>query len=167
MSFADAVSREAGWWTTDTLPTFPGVPPLQAANGGLFDTVQGYLPYIFKTERGLFIYREHVQEERIANYGRKEWVHHFVALVRWPFTGAPSGDGSLEEEMQALDSALDAVMTRARGPVGDKTHGGQFVDVGEQGSGLMATVDDPYVAANSRQPLTARVRYVARDEISG
>jgi len=166
-TYGNAVTREAAWFTTDTLPSYPGVAPLSTANGGPFDVIQAYRPTVNRKGRvpSLFITRESSgtasEENRIAMGGQKEWVHHFVAVISWPFRQGTTG--KLEDEMQALDNAVAAVLERIRGPLGDKTHGAQFLSVGEDEGDIRVTYTDAVRDMTDREPLEAEIHYSALD----
>lgn len=173
--YADCVDREAAWFTSDTLPSFPDAPPLSAATTptpGPFELIQGYLPQVMDgPQRALYIYTAgRARSERIST-GLGGQAYPFVAYIRWPFT-AGVGDGLLEGEMAALNTAVDLVLTRIRGPQGDKTHGGAFLSVAEIGGlmgGLQDDIDieptDPVAAVESGAPLEVRLHYTVVDHL--
>lgn len=161
MAYADAVIREAKWFTTE--PAFTGCPPLLSAFGGPFDTVagsdnstpQGYPSKILEYGRNLYLWRENTQWQRLA-FGELQYRYHMVAVVLWSFQ---TGDGSLPSEMAALDSAMDSVFQRIRGVFGDKTHGGAF-NVGlDEEFDLDVRESDAYEDMANARPFRREVRY--------
>lgn len=133
--WSTAVAREGAWWTTDTLPTFPAAMPLQKANGGLFDGVFAGRPDT--VARGRFLVVDRVRQGRQPishriSAGYKEWRHEFRATVYWQ---AEESTG-LVAELLALEQAVDALLNRIEGPFGDKSHGGAFTGVAEEGTAI-------------------------------
>lgn len=170
MSWADAVTREAAWFTSDPPPggSFNTAPPLLLANGGRFDIVQGNLQKYSPASRALYIYRTgRMKEERISFGGVKVQSHHFVALIQWPYRGGPSGSGKLEDEVNARDLAVDDVLTRIRGPLGDHSHNGQFWSVAETDGDIEIDIEDDYANVRERLPLVVRIHYTASDSLVG
>jgi hypothetical protein len=173
MSWADAVTREAAWFTADPPTAFPSAPPLQKVNGGAFDVVQGYPEWPLPNARFLFVYRDDKSRGHDARtaLGYRELVHPFVVHLQWPL-GASSG--RIEDDMQALDAAVGDVLLRIRQPDGDHTHGGAFWSVaqdrGESGFGsndIDVEYTDPLAAAESDGPLEVFIRYTALDAYAG
>lgn len=165
---ATAVTREANWFTNDPPVggSFNAAPPLQSANGGPFTIVQAYLPAVDMEARALYIYRPAGGSVvRVGAGGVMTVQHDFVALIEWPYLGGNAA-GSMEAELQALDAALGAVVARIVGPLGDKSHGGQFASVGEGDSGTNFRFEfeqDPYDVALRGGPFRVRIRYTADD----
>lgn len=131
---------------------------------GPFDRGQGYVTRTEARERALYLIRARTTEDRYGAGGTKVWRHDLVIFAEWSFESAT---GSLEAEQQAFDTAIAAVMARIRGPIGDKSHGGQFVAVGEGDTGrdlIDVQFTDPRQDMGKRQPLEARILYPAYDE---
>lgn len=155
--FDNAVSREVTWFTQEPPASFPSAPPLIKASGGAFDLIQGYVPKEVPRQRCIFIVRERAREARIA-FGEKEWVHHMRVIVVWPLD-----EPKAEDDLQLLDTAIAAVMTRIRGPFGDKSHGGQFVGVGEDDAEIEPDFGDQLTQVAEGGPLEVHIAYQATD----
>jgi hypothetical protein len=124
---ADAVAREAAWLrsTGDQLPS------LLAVDGGPWDVVQAYLPRTpADYQSQLYVLRRGWNSHRFAEQRRMpSYQFHLVALC--PIGRTTTGEDIAEDEQQAFDNALDLVRLRIEGYVGDKSHGGRFLSVGE------------------------------------
>lgn len=157
MSTADAVQREADWLnaTGDTLPA------LLAAAGGPFDVVQAYRPRSPRTRgRSLYVLRRAFRRERFANVRTMDH-YQFELQINWPIQNAA---GSGEEEQSALDAAVDLVLLRISGLVGDKTHGGRFRSVAEEPKFIDVVFGDPQDVFDKRSGVfEAAVSYWADD----
>ena len=81
----------------------------------------------------------------------------------WPIRQTTTGIA--EGEQQALDSAVDLLLQRIRGPLSDKTHGGRFLSVGEvpRMPGVHVLFEDPEVTIDAVKALRATVSYSADD----
>lgn len=161
MSTADAVTREAAWLTTSG----DGLPALLASLGGPFDVVQ---PYLRRTPQGratqLYVTRRSIREERFA-HPRRMPRYRFELRIVWPMS---STNGSAENSQQALDNAVDLVLQRVGGFVGDKSHGGRFLSVAENPAEVTVDFSDPERSMDARADLEATVSYWADDaEITG
>lgn len=154
-----AVTREAAWMTTDPPAGWAAAPPLMKATGGYFDIGQGYLRSITKSGRNLYVLRESTAEARLAFGGMKEWRHHMLVIVYWSIE---SHTGQLEVEEQANDTAIAAVLTRIRGPLGDHSHGGAFVGVAEDQSEIRVEAQN-YVPNLEAGLIETHIRYIATD----
>jgi hypothetical protein len=156
-TYSDALDRETAWLTTvDALPA------LLTVNGGPFDIVQARRPRTpTKSKRCLYVTRQPGMSAHWARTatGRTMATHHLRLEVDWPIT---VGTGSAETEQLNVDQAIDLVITRVLGPLGDKTHGGRFLSVAEDTSGVDVDADDPATAI-SRGRFTARITYHADD----
>lgn len=125
VSYADAVTAEAEWFGLDL--TADGIPPLVSADGGPFTLLAPYLRRQDQRPRQCLLTHTTSRDRRIA----KDLLHvdhEVAALVLWPNPGAALRS---HEDQAALDEAVDAVVKRIRGPVGDSTHGGRWWRVGE------------------------------------
>ena len=172
----NAVSREAAWLGVDPPSGWTVNPPpnlLRATlpNPGPLDDVQGYLRSPDERWRALYIVRTRVTTDFIEEGTGMQWRHEMTALLHWDFE---VGSGQLEDEMQALDTAVAAIEWRIRGPVGDKSHGGQFGAVGwgdsrdvldiRFGNGSPTAARDAYQAGEA---LTVTFSYVLYDWFVG
>lgn len=158
---ADAVDRETQWLTTFG----DGLPALQRSQGGPFDIVQAYWR---RTPAGrttqLYVIRKHLLEERFANVRRMP-RYHFELRIVWPQSSAT---GAAEDPQRGLDAAVDLVLQRVGGFVGDKSHGGQFRSVAEHPPEVNVDFADPVRSMDARADLEATVLYWADDtEITG
>lgn len=118
------VTRETAWLriSTDSLPAL--LAPL-----GPWGVIQAYwartphtqVPQCYVTRSGWEDYHPASQRYRP--------MHEIVLHLVWPVrqTSSPLA----EQEQQALDSAIDLLIQRIRGPLGDKTHGGAFLSAAE------------------------------------
>ncbi|MEU0940102.1 hypothetical protein [Embleya sp. NPDC005971] len=121
---ATAVDREAAWLRTSG----DGLPALLAVDGGPWDVVQAYMSRTpGQRKRQLYVVRERVEQPR-TSVGRMMATHHFKLKIIWPMS---SGDGNAEASQRAFDAALDVVLQRVAGFLGDKTHGGRFLSAAE------------------------------------
>lgn len=160
--YATAVSREAAWFTTDPPPSFPGAYPLQTANQGPFDVIQGYIPKDPQSKRSLYITRGKAKQARISLGGEFEIVHTFTVIVMWPLRSA-----KLEDDQSALDTAVAAVIQRIQGPNLDHTHGGAFLTVADDEHDIEIEQTDPLEAVLNREPIVVRITYQATDTFVG
>lgn len=127
---ANAVAREAAWLST----AGDGLPNLLTEAGGRWDLVN---PYWNRTpaqrQRIVWVNRAKINVRRYAH--TRKWVsYRFTLELWWPMS---TQTGSLEEEAQAFDTAINDVIMRVSGfgyngvRNADKTHGGRFLSVGE------------------------------------
>jgi hypothetical protein len=150
--FSDALDRETAWLTTaDSLGNL----------NTLFQVIQARWPRTpSKKQYQLYVLRKPapsaISERNSAQ--RRELVHHLELRLFWPIT---SGTGSGESDQLAFDQAIDTVLARVIGPLGDKTHGGRFAWAAEDGP-LSVNYADP---ANSHAEgvYSATVEYLAAD----
>ncbi len=161
MTTADAVDRETAWLSTTT----DSLPALLAAAGGPFDIVQAYWR---RTPQGrakqLYVIRKTLHEERFANVRRMP-RYQFELRIIWPQSSAT---GAAEDPQRALDAAIDLVLQRVGGFVGDKSHGGRFLSVAEHPPEVTVDFADPVRSMDARADLEATVLYWADDtEITG
>lgn len=157
MSYDDAPEREAAFFTDEPPASFSAAPPLIVGAGGPFDIVQARLRAVESHGRSLYILRDTTTENRIAMGGMKEFVHQMVIVCMWSISVA-----HLETDQTAFDAAITAVLTRIRGPLGDKTHGGAFFEVGESGP---VRVEPQNLIANleAGNQLETHIKYQATD----
>ena len=165
-----AVSAEAAWFTAEPPASWPTAPPLISTSAGPFDAVQAYRPFVPPKGKNLFIYRDYGAEqgeEWLASGAQNQWHHHLIAQILWSFTEAT---GSGETMEQHLETAIAAVMARIRGPIGDKTHGGAFTDVGDaHGNGISRVrfVGDPYDSLEKQEAVEVLIHYTVTDTFTG
>jgi len=158
VSTADAVDREAEWLRS----AGDGLPALLAP-AGPWDVVQGYVPRSpAQLQCSIYVTRSRLRDPRVANQ-RKRPAHSFRLRLLWPI-GSTSTDRVAEDEQRAFDNAIDLLVQRVRGTVGDHTHGGRFLSVAEAPETDPVTVDfDDPMASILAGALTARVTYPADD----
>jgi len=162
VSTADAVDRETAWLNTigDGLPTLP------ASAGGPFGVIQGYWARTPGKRIGgqLYVMRDAMTERRLSNQKRMT-THDFLLKLVWPLT---SGSGSAEADQRAFDVAIDLVLTRIGGFLGDKTHGGRFLSVAEVPKWVQIHFEDPASTFPPEAEFRAQIHYSADDfEVSG
>jgi len=153
---ADAVARETAYLTT----VGDGLPALLATAGGPWDTVQAYYPRTpYEMRRCIYVLRHRIQQRR---WGAQRVAHQypFRLICWWPILDAT---GSAEVEQQAFDNALDLVLQRVLGPLGNKTHGGRFLSVGENPSTVDVDFTDPEHSVPTLGGFRAEVTYSADD----
>lgn len=124
MSYADAVTREAAWFTA----AVAGLPDLGAPTGPL-DLVVAYPRRISQRSRQLWLYRAGVTDDRLGLAGERLWRHQMVAYIVWG-RALPSSEAHIDAAN--LDAAIDSVLARIRGgavgTVGDPSHGARWLD---------------------------------------
>lgn len=156
MEFSDALDREAAW-----LSAVDSLPSLLSVNGGPFQTIQARWPRTLDTlTYGIYVVRA---PGRSAHYNRtaaqrQELITSLQLRCVWPLT---SGVGSAENDQLAFDQAIDKVLTRVLGNLGDHTHGGRFAWAAEDGS-LDVDYADPAQAVDVGT-FTARITYLVAD----
>jgi len=162
VSTADAVDRETAWLQTSG----DGLPALPVTAGGAWSVVSGYWPRTAaKRATGqLYVLRRSLEEKRFANQRRLASYEFELKLV-WPHN---SGAGDAQADQRAFDAAIDAVLVRVGGFVGDKTHGGRFLSVAEEPHWVRIHWEDPAVTLPTEAAFHATVIYHADDiEITG
>ena len=160
MSTADAVDREAAWLATVT----DALPALPESAGGPWQVIQAYWPGARFAGQKTGIYAERAQLEDIRHGSQRiRPSYEFRLRLVWPVRQATAG--SAEAEQRAMDAAVDLLLQRIRGPLGDKTHGGRFLSVGEDLGKPAPTVtwDDPEHTIPATKSLRALVTYHADD----
>lgn len=103
-------------------------------------------------------------ERRIA-IGKRERIHTIEALITWPVV---SGASSMTDDQRYLGAAVEQLLTRIEGALGDHSHGGLFLSVGEDEDGNQADTEveysDPIAALELDPPvITATVTYRATE----
>lgn len=152
--FSDALDRETAW-----LNTVDSLPALNATNGGPFEIVQARWPRVAATRKtGLYVLRAGFRVRRESSQ-RSIATTVFQLRLSWPLA---TGTGSAEAGQLAFEQAIDAVLARVQGPIGDKTHGGRFLSVAEEPAYLQVEYGDPEQAMNIGI-FTARVTYSGDD----
>ena len=145
VAFDTVESRELAWLGTDppgantANPWTVNPPPaLQTANGGAFDFITAIRSPISRS-RAIYVVRTETVTLPLSQQGPQmgggygamyEWRHMVTLMVTWDFRDPT---GQLDSEVQALQTAIAALEWRVRGPVGDKSHGGQFAGAGGVG----------------------------------
>lgn len=153
---ADAVARETAW----LVASGDGLPALLATAGGPWDTVQAYYPRTpYEQRRSIYVLRHRVEQKRFAAQ-RVMHTYPFRLILWWPILAL---DGSAEEEQQAFDNAIDLLLQRILGPLGDKTHGGRFLSVAEDPKISDVDFTDPEQTIPAMGGFRAEVTYSADD----
>jgi hypothetical protein len=144
MSTSDAVSREASWLATtadDGLAVLP-------APAGPWQVVQAYWPAARTAwkQTAIYVQRAAIYDLRAANQRIRPGYGFKLKLV-WPVKASGGNTPLAEGEQQALDNAIELLLERVRGPLGDKSHGGRFLSAGEVPGGR-----EPYVSVSFDDP---------------
>jgi hypothetical protein len=162
MATDNAVDREVAWLTTSIND---GLPNLLTANGGPWSSIQAYQPRTpGRRNTYAIVLRRAIHDKRFANVRRMP-SYEFVIKLVWPLT---SGQGRAEDDQRAFDAAVDKLLQRIDGFVGDKTHGGRFRSVAENPEYVTVRFTDPASTMPPEAEFTAEVTYFADDfEITG
>lgn len=162
MTISDAADREVAFLVT----TGDGLPSLLATVGGPWGTIERGWPSRLPTrDSGLYLMRLTVTEQRFSN-ARKLVRHDFQGRAWWPLGTSGAELGDWQAEQAALDTAVDLLIQRIRGTVGDHTHGGRFLSVAEapDPGRIVVRFADPEVTATASPPvLRADISYSADD----
>jgi hypothetical protein len=163
VSTATVESREAAWLsqTGDSLPS------LLAANGGPFELIDAFDPVAArpKMKNTLYVMALHASDQRVSNQ-RIRPQYEITLDINWP--ARKPGTPLAETAMQDMKNAVDLVLQRVRGPVGDKTHGGRFLSVAEVPAMASVAYSDPSVTISAGSYVGCVVSYRADDfELSG
>lgn len=164
MSTGTAVEREAAWLAQsgDTLPA------LLASAGGPWDVVQPWWPGARERTQahGIYVLARTIADERVSNQ-RIRPQYEFILTCVWPVKGTGGNAPLAEGEQHALADATDLVLRRVRGLLGDKTHGGRFLSVGETRRPVV-TLEDPAITIPANRVLRQGISYSADDyELNG
>lgn len=174
MAWDDVVSREFAWLGSDPpgqgTPrpwTLSPPPPLQGPTGPL-DFVSAYYRSPIQRARALYITRVRSTTDALTEGAAEyEWRHVIVLTLTWSFE---TSTGQLDTESQAYETALAAIEQRIRGPIQDKSHGGQFcaaaVEQGRTGIEIVIGNGRPdalYQAYTSGELLEATITYPVFD----
>lgn len=162
-STATAVAREAAWLAAYN--PADGLPALLKGQGGPFDVVQPYWPRTPAARRNaLYVMRRNIASVRTANV-RSMDRYWFLLRIVWPLS---SRTGGAEVVQQALDDAVELVLTRVGGLFMDKTHGGRFLSVAENPAQTDVDFLDPETSIAANADLRVDITYWADDfETSG
>ena len=149
------LTREAAWLciSTDSLPA------LLVVNGGPWNIIQAYwrrTPAKQQTE--IYVTRSGFDDNHPMSQ-RYRPQHEIVLKLYWPVRATSAG--LAETEQQNLDSAVELLIQRIRGLLGDKTHGGAFLSAAEVPRGTSTSVkfDDAEMTIAASQELRATVTY--------
>ncbi|HET9893701.1 MAG TPA: hypothetical protein VFQ44_01960 [Streptosporangiaceae bacterium] len=165
MPTSDVVARETAWLQA----AGDGLPALRKADGGPWDIVQAYWPgnRLATKKSGIYVTRGAFDFDHV-NAQRYRPQHTLVLVLWWPVRTSTALIA--EQEQQAFDDAIELLVERIAGPVGDKTHG-RFLSVGEvPGQVSVAVVFDPpwQTIQSADNNLRATATYHADDfEITG
>lgn len=162
MSTATVETREAAWLstTTDSLPVL-------IAPGGPWEVLQAFDPVAHRRtqETTILVIAARVSDQRVSNQ-RIRPQYEITLDVTWPVRNPapPIAEG----EMQRLKNAVDLVLQRIRGPVGDKTHGGRFLSVAEVPAMATVTYADAAATIPAGKYVACTISYKIDDlEING
>lgn len=127
MSTANAVAREASWLARSG----DGLPSLLKDAGGPWTAINAYWPRTPQYRQStIYVMRSRLRDIRVSNQ-RKRPEYTFRLKMIWPIGSTTTAANIAETEQANFDYAIDLVIERVRGTVGDKTHGGAFLSVGE------------------------------------
>jgi hypothetical protein len=87
----------------------------------------------------LYVLRHRIRRKRFANHRLMD-TYTLGARLVWPLS---SGTGNAEADQRAFDTAIDMVLTRLSGFLGDHTHGGRFLSVAENPADVDVAFSDP------------------------
>jgi hypothetical protein len=164
VSSANAVDREIAFLslTNDTLPILP------SASGGPWNVVQAYWPRTpSRLQTGIYLLRPLLRDTRFAAQRRID-TYHFHGKLWWPIGATTTGNELCEQEQRAFDTAVDLLITRIRGFVGDHSHAspaGSFLSVAEapEPGDITVTFTDPEITVPAVNALRADISYAADD----
>lgn len=158
-TFSDAVDYEAAWLsvTTDALPV------LVDSAGGPFQVLQARWTRTPNTrKRSLYVLRAPSGTFRYTRFAsqRSDLTTNILLRLIWAVS---AGTGKVETDQLAFEQAIDAVIARVAGPLGDKSHNGAFLNVAE--TGIAVEYDDPEQSLGGGI-LRAQITYSAQIEIN-
>lgn len=159
---ANAVDREATWLARSG----DGLPALLRAAGGPFDVVSAYLPRTpNQNHTSLYVRRTRISDDRWSNQLKRP-RYSFAVRAEWRIGTSAIGEGIAEMEQRAFDAAIELVVERIRGTVGDHSHGGLFLAVAEAPApaSIDVTFTDPETTMTART-LRADITYFADDQL--
>lgn len=137
--FSDALDREAAWLNSSG----DGLPALNTSAGGPFQIVQARWPRVPAARKtALYVLRSPSGSFQMTRFAaiRSIGKTSFMLRLLWPLS---TGTGSAEVEQDNFEQAIDQVILRISGPIGDKTHGGRFLSVAEDHQEITVHMDDP------------------------
>ncbi|RCH70439.1 hypothetical protein DT019_02840 [Streptomyces sp. SDr-06] len=154
------MDREVAWLNASG----DGLPALLASVGGPWGNIQAYQPRTpGKRSSNVFVLRRQIHEKRFAHVRRMP-TYEFALKLVWPLS---SGQGRAEDDQRAFDTAVDLLLTRIGGFVGDKSHGGRFLSVAENPEYVTVRFTDPEQTLGFAE-FHAEITYFADDtEITG
>lgn len=159
MSTADAVQRETSWLSQSG----DGLPALLKANSGPWDVINAYWPRTPNYNlNGIYVMRTRLIDIRWSNQ-RKLPRHSFRLRLLWRIGSTTTGMSIGEVEQANFDAAVDLLLQRLRGTLGNKTHGGRFLSVAENPALISVTFDDPELSLQNGSFYRAQISYSADD----
>jgi hypothetical protein len=137
--------------------------PLLTANGGPWDVLQAFYartPGTQKTQ--CYVWAAEVSDERVGGI-RIRPTYQITLSLHWPLRQTTSP--LAEQEQQAFKNAVDLLLQRIRGPVNDKSHGGEFLSAGEvpRSPGVHVMYEHPAQTIPADKELRATITYFADD----
>lgn len=162
MFISDAPDREVDFLVT----TGDGLPSLLTNSGGPWGVItRGWPSRLPAQDSGLYLLRLALTEQRFSN-ARKLIRHDFTVRAWWPLGTSGGVPGDWQADQIALDTAVDLLVQRIRGTVGDHTHGGRFLSVAEApdpGRIIVRFADPEATVTGSPAVLRADISYSADD----
>jgi hypothetical protein len=140
-TLVDAVQREVAWLNTSG----DGLPDLLKDAGGPWDVIQAFGPRTPATRQcAVYALLPMMTEKRISN-ARKMQTFNFRHRLEWPIGGSTVDAGFWEAEQGNFAAAVDLLIARVRGTLGDHSHGGRFLSAAEDNTNGRITVqfEDP------------------------
>lgn len=157
MSTSDAVARECAWLQTSG----DGLPALLTSAGGPWQIVQAYWTRTPATNKtGIYVLRDLLDDQRASSQRIRPRYNMRLRLI-WPVTVTTTA--LLETAQSDFDAAIDLLVQRVRGPLGDKTHGSRFLSAGEIPRTVHVQWEDPEVTMAQHKQLRAAARYSIDD----
>lgn len=157
MSTADAVARETAFLATSG----DGLPALLTSAGGPWQIVQAYWTRTPATNKtGIYVLRDLLDDQRASNQRIRPRYNMRLRLI-WPVTVTTTQ--LLETAQSDFDAAIDLLVQRIRGPLGDKTHGSRFLSAGEVPRLVTVRWEDPEITMGQHKQLRASCQYFIDD----
>lgn len=155
MSLSDAVPREVAWLNSsgDGLPTL-------VAPDGPWDLIQVWRPRTAQMRKSaVYVLRNIYTVKRFANI-RSMTTHDFKLKLFWPLS---SGTGEAESDFAEFEYAVQQLVLRILGQLGDKTHGGRFLSIAEDPNFLIVELQDPDTTIGSQAGFLGEITYSGDD----
>lgn len=132
--FSDVLDRETAWLKTsgDTLPDLTALFTIQARYPRT-PTKKATSLYVMRVPNDSADYPRATNQRLIPR-------HNLMLRIIWPLVRNAAGSG--EADILACEQAVDAVLARVMGLVGDHTHGGRFLSAAEDAQRIRVDFPD-------------------------